>query len=77
MNYSKKFRFGFATFVFFLTQAVPRIHPHAPRLSSAFGAQKKNGINLGVHYRDSGVVGVTTNHRPTLPSHKSLMGNRN
>jgi len=66
-----KFRFGLTTFLLF-TQAVPSC-PYAPSLSYAFGAWKKSGVNLRVHYRDSGVVGLTTNHyhRPTLPSHKS------
>jgi len=34
----KKFRFGLTTFVLLFTQAMPRIFPHAPSLSQAFGA---------------------------------------
>jgi len=34
----KKVRFGLTTFDLLFTQTVPRIYPHAPSLSQAFGA---------------------------------------
>jgi len=34
----KKFHFGLTTFVLLFTQTVPRIYPHTPSLSQAFGA---------------------------------------
>ena len=35
--------------------------------------RKKSRSYLGVNYQDLGVVGLKSNHKPILPSHKSLM----
>jgi len=43
---------------------------YAPKCTKIGFCSERHLVSL----RPMGVVGLTTNHKPTLPSHKSLMG---